>query len=172
MKKFIPFIILFALLGILFRELYTSHDTLPSALVGEPLPTFDLTDLFDPTHHFTQKDLQGHLSLLTVWASWCEACKIEQPMLMRISERYHIPMFSIVYKDIPTTAKKWLKENGNPFALTGNDDKGDVAIDLGVYGTPETFVINPKGNIIYRQVGIIDPATWENTLYPLVKQYE
>lgn len=172
-KFIIPFLILFTLFGLLYKELfYAKHNELPSALIGENIPDFELTDLTHPYITLTSKDLTGRVSLLNVWASWCSACSTEQEMLMKISVDYHIPIYGIDYKDDPKTAIAWLRQYGNPYELIGADRRGDVAIDLGVYGTPETFVISPSGKIIYRHVGAIDQKTWDEVLYPLVKKFE
>ena len=111
------------------------------------------------------------MSLLNVWATWCYACEIEAPMLLKIKTQYHIPIYSILYKDDPKEALLSLKKNGNPYVMIGLDRKGDTAIDLGVYGTPETFVISREGKIIYRHVGIINQTVWDSVLYPLIKKY-
>ena len=170
-KLGLPFIVLFALLALLWRALFYTHpNELPSALVGQTLPRFDLPNLLTPKQTFSQKDLVGQVSLLNVWATWCYACSIEHHMLIKIKNDYHIPIYSIVYKDDSKNAIDWLQKNGNPYVMTGEDRKGDVAIDLGVYGTPETFIINAKGQIIYRHVGMIDQTIWDNVLYPLIKK--
>ena len=172
-KNLIPFIILFALIGLLWRELYSAQSfEIPSSLVGDPVPDFQLPYLGDPQKQFTQKDLIGHVSLLNVWASWCSACEDEHAMLMKIKNKYHIPLYGIAYKDSTKDATDWLNSHGNPYLIVGNDSTGNVGIDFGVYGTPETFVINPDGQIIYRYVGAIDQSAWDNIIYPLIKQYE
>ncbi len=168
----LPFVILFALCGIFWRELfYSTPGELPSALVGEEVPDFALPNLFEPLKSFTPKDFAGHVALINVWATWCYACAVEQPMLMKIKKQYHVPIYSIDYKDNPKDAKEFLERNGNPYVMTGCDLKGDTAIDFGVYGTPETFVIDPSGKIIYRYIGAISEKGWEETLYPLIKKY-
>ena len=173
LKTLIPFILLFALLGLLWRELFFAKPSeIPSPLIGEKMPAFKLPVLSTPDKTFTQKELAGHVALLNVWATWCAACVYETDMLMKINTQYHIPIYSIDYKDDPVNATRWLQKYGNPYVLTGMDRSGDAAIDLGVYGTPETFVISPAGNIVYRHVGIIDQKAWDEVLYPLIKQYE
>ncbi len=174
MKKIIPFVILFALCFLLYRELYYSHpDELPSTLIGQRVPEFTLYDLTRPQVKFTQKNLgNGHVTLLNVWATWCYVCAQEHGMLMKIKNEYGIPIYSIDYKDNTDAAKKWLAQQGNPFVLTGNDFSGDAAIDLGVYGTPETFVISKDGKIIFRHIGAITQQSWDNVLYPLIKKWE
>ncbi len=172
-NKIIPFLLLFALLGLLGKELfYSKPNELPSALIGEDIPDFHLPHLFQAQKIFTPKDLKDRVTLLNVWASWCYACSIEQALLMKISETYHVPVYGIDYKDDAQEAIAWLAKYGNPYVLIGNDKKGDVAIDLGVYGTPETFVISPQGKILYRHIGVIDQKTWDETLYPLIKKFE
>ena len=159
LKHTVPFIILFALFGLLWRELfYSKPNELPSALIGEPLPYFALPTLFIPETTFSQKNLGGQVSLLNIWATWCYACGIEHDMLVKISKQYRVPIYGIDYKDDPEEAKKWLKKRGNPYMLIGNDKQGDAAIDLGVYGTPETFIISPQGKIIYRHIGAFESA--------------
>lgn len=169
-KLVIPFLILFTLLGFLYYELFHAKpNELPSALVGEPVPAFSLPVLGNPAASLTQKQLKNRVTLLNVWATWCYACGLEHDMLMKISQEYHIPVYSILYKDDPAKASAWLREHGNPFVMTGDDSKGDAAIDLGVYGTPETFVISPAGNIVYRHIGAIDQEAWDKVLLPLIK---
>jgi cytochrome c biogenesis protein CcmG/thiol:disulfide interchange protein DsbE len=171
LRHIIPFITFFTLLGLLGWELFYSkpHD-LPSALVGEDLPAFNLPNLFPQQPAFTNQALRGNTILINVWASWCDACAIEHAMLMKISTQYHVPIYSINYKDTPKDAMRWLKENGNPYALTGQDINGDTAIDFGVYGTPETFVVNAQRKIIYRHIGAINQQAWDEILYPLIQK--
>ena len=171
-KKGLPILLLFSLLGILGYELfYAKPHELPSALIGEPVPHFVLPTL-SGSATFSEQALQGKVSLINIWATWCYACSLEHPILMKISREYHIPIYSIDYKDDREAAKLWLNEHGNPYVEIGDDHQGDVGIDFGVYGTPETFVINKQGNIVYRHVGAIDQKTWDDVLYPLVLKYQ
>lgn len=173
LKLLVPLLILFTLLGLLGRELfYAKSNELPSALIGEPLPAFQLENLILPNVMFSPQALQGKVSLLNVWATWCYACSIEHPMLMKIKNQYHVPLYSINYKDDPQEARAWLTQHGNPYIQIGRDIHGDTAIDLGVYGTPETFVINQAGKIVYRHIGAINQQNWDTVLYPLIKKLE
>lgn len=173
LKNTIPFIILFGLLFLLWHELfYAKPSELPSALIGEPVPDFRLQNLYDPASFMTPNNFKGQAVLLNVWATWCYACGIESDMLMKIKNDYHVQIYSIAYKDNAEDAKKWLAKRGNPYAMTGMDDNGDAAIDLGVYGTPETFIISPQGKIVYRHIGVIDQENWDNVLYPILKKYQ
>lgn len=171
LKFTVPFLALFALIGMLYYELFFAKpQDIPSPLIGEPLPTFSLSTLSNDK--LTPHDFQGHVSLLNVFASWCYACSLEADMLMKIKESYHVSIYGINYKDKRDDVQSWLKKYGNPYVKIGEDKSGDVAIDLGVYGTPETFIVNKQGKIVYRQVGVIDQKTWDEVLYPLVRKYE
>lgn len=171
LKLTIPFILVFVLFILLAWELfYAKPSELPSALIGENVPVFKLPNLYPSQPPLTQKALAGKTVLLNVWATWCYACSLEHDMLMKIKNEYHVPIYSIDYKDNSQDALNWLEENGNPYELIGADANGNVAIDFGVYGTPETFVINANGKIIYRHIGAIDQKTWDEILYPLIKK--
>jgi cytochrome c biogenesis protein CcmG/thiol:disulfide interchange protein DsbE len=169
----LPFFILIALLGLLGHELfYAKPGEIPSALIGKPLPIFSLPRLGQPTLFLKSTALRGRVSLLNVWATWCYACNLEHEMLLNIQKEYHVPIYSINYKDDPDEAAAWLAKKGNPYVMTGSDTQGNVAIDLGIYGTPETFVIDQEGRIIYRHVGAITQKTWNEVLHPLIQRYE
>jgi cytochrome c biogenesis protein CcmG/thiol:disulfide interchange protein DsbE len=177
-KQLLPLIILFALLSLLWRELFSATPgTLPSALIGEPIPHFSLVALQQNENAnkiklFSTNDLHDKkVVLLNYWASWCGACAMEHSMLMTIKQQYNIPIYGIDYKDEPDTARRYLAKHGNPYVLVGSDITGDVAIDFGVYGTPETYII-AKGRIVYRRVGAIDQDTWDTELYPLIQKYQ
>lgn len=171
LKRIVPFVILFGLLALLYRELfYSSQTALPSTLVGEIVPDFNLPEI-NAYSRFSKHDLPHRVLLLNVWATWCYACSLEHPMLMKIQQQYHVPIYSFVYKDDPETVRTWLNKKGNPYVRIGNDSNGDAAIDFGVYGTPETFVVNPEGKIVYRFVGAIDQKAWDEVLYPIIRQY-
>lgn len=173
LKHCIPIIFLLILLSLLGWELFFAQPRdLPSALIGDDVPNFALPTIHAPDKLMTPNDFKGHVILLNVWATWCSACQMELPMLMKIKSQYHVSIYGIDYKDQPADAVKWLKENGNPYVMVGSDSSGNAAIDLGVYGTPETFVISPYGKIIYRHIGVIDENTWKETIYPMVKKYE
>ncbi len=163
-----PFIFLFILSSILTYELFYSRPhELPSALIGKPLPEFSLQNIYPSQPALQSSMMNGDVVLLNVWATWCHVCRAEHEMLMKIKNDYHVPMFGLIYKDNAADAIEWLKENGNPYIFVGDDHAGDTAIDLGVYGTPELFVIK-QGKIIYRHIGTLDQDTWEKKIYPLL----
>ena len=143
--------------------------SMPS-MTGEPLPRFVLPTLDNPNEFFSSQQLKGQVVLINVWASWCSACQHEHAMLMEIKNKYHVPIYGILYRDQPTDAIHWLKEDGNPYMMVGQDPNGDTSIDLGIYGTPETFIINKQGKIIYRQVGVISQSEWQDVLYPMIQE--
>lgn len=171
LKHCLPFIVLSLLLVFLWHELFHAKpQALPSTLIGKNLPAFHLPDLLAETRYFTSQQMQGKVSLLNVWASWCDPCLNEHAMLMKIKNQYHIPIFAILYKDNRENVLNWLQKNGNPFLAIGEDTTGDTAIDLGVFGTPETFILNQQGRIVYRHIGMIDQTVWDHDLYPLIKK--
>lgn len=174
MKKLqllVPYGVLILLITMLWYELFYAkpHD-IPSPLIGEQVPGFSLPTLSNDT--LTPLDLQHHVSLLNVFASWCSACNLEADMLMKIKNNYHVAIYGVNYKDKREDVESWLKKYGNPYRKIGDDRNGSVAIDLGVYGTPETFVISKEGKVVYRHVGALDEKSWDEIIYPLVKKYE
>lgn len=170
-KQTIPFIILFLLFSLLGHELYSATPS-NNSLTGESLPSFKLTNLLSPNQPLISENLHGKVMLLNVFATWCGACNAEHEMLLRIKNEYHVPIYGVLYRDQAPVAMQWLKKKGNPYVAIGDDARGSVAIDLGIYGTPETYVINPQGRIVYRHVGVINQSVWDNEMYPLIKQYE
>lgn len=172
-KQALPFIMLFTLLSLLGTELFSAtadNKKLPSALIGEALPTFRLSTIEDADTKFTNAKIPDGVVLLTYWATWCEACRAEHSMLMDIKNKYHVPMYGIVYKDNESDVKHFLSYNGNPFTMIGDDASGDTAMDFGVYGTPETYVIY-NHRIVYRHVGGIDDDIFQKDIYPLIQKY-
>lgn len=168
--RLIPFLVFFILVIFLWRGLSLEPQKLPSVQLGKALPEFHLQRL-DSAGYLSPESMRGKVALLNVWASWCAACVEEQVFLMKIA-REGIPLYGLNYKDKAEDAKKWLGIWGNPFQAIGSDPTGQTAIDLGVYGAPETFVVDKKGVIRYRQVGIIDESSWQSTFVPLLKTLE
>jgi cytochrome c biogenesis protein CcmG, thiol:disulfide interchange protein DsbE len=142
--------------------------TLPSALVDRLVPEFELPAL-EGVEGLSDQDLKGRVSLVNVFASWCVPCRVEHPVLMRLAEQ-GVPIFGINYKDPPDQAKAWLAELGDPFEKIGADRNGRVGIEWGVYGVPETFVIDAEGRIRHRHVGPIQARDLEQTLLPILAE--
>jgi cytochrome c biogenesis protein CcmG/thiol:disulfide interchange protein DsbE len=168
--RLIPFILFTLLVVFFWKGLSLTPQALPSVQLGKPLPPFQLPTLAGK-QSFTPQLFKHQVSLLNVWASWCPACIQEQVFLMDLSQR-GIAIYGLDYKDNKDNAQRWLNEWGNPYRVIGEDVSGKVAIDLGVYGAPETFLIDKKGIIRYRHVGILDEKAWKNNFLPLIKKLE
>lgn len=161
------FILLVVLLGV---GLTLNPRRVPSPLVDKPLPAFELSTVLDPGERLSEKDLLGRVSLLNVWATWCVPCRDEHPVLVGIARRGEAVIYGLNYKDDREEARDWLKTLGDPYVKSGFDPNGRVGIDLGVYGVPETFIIDARGTIVYKHIGPIDQKIWREQLHPLVKQ--
>lgn len=145
---------------------------IPSPLVGQPAPGFSLPRLHDPQRTFSPRDRAGEVWLLNVWASWCGGCRDEHPLLMRVARSGVVPVYGIGYKDRRADALAWLGRWGDPYAVTGLDESGRVGIEYGVYGVPETYVIDRAGVIRHKHIGPLDEGTWQKTLLPLVRELQ
>ncbi|MDH3376952.1 MAG: DsbE family thiol:disulfide interchange protein [Gammaproteobacteria bacterium] len=141
----------------------------PSPLIGKPVPEFSLPPVQDRIEGLSSKDLEGEVSLVNVFASWCVACQDEHPLLMQLYQENVVPVHGLNYKDRPQDAAAWLDALGDPYTRTGADENGRVAIDWGVYGVPETFVVDRQGRIAYKHIGAITPKVLRETLLPLMK---
>lgn len=168
--RLFPFVIFAVFVFFLWRGLSLEPQTLPSAHIGKPLPMFQLKQL-DKDSLMTTETLRGQVALLNVWASWCNACTEEQVFLMRLSNE-GVVIYGLNYKDNSTNAKRWLQEWGNPYRAVGEDYSGRVAIDLGVYGAPETFLIDKEGVIRFRHVGVLDEKSWKEDFLPRIKHLQ
>ncbi len=142
---------------------------LPSVLIDKPFPEFELVDLADDSVVRTEADLKGGLSLVNVWATWCPNCLVEHPELMRIAAEENIPIYGVNYNDDSVKARAWLKRHKDPYAFSIVDNKGTLAIDLGVYGAPETFVVDANGVIRFRHVGPVTPDVWQGEFVPVIQ---
>lgn len=167
--RLLPFIVFVILAVFLWRGLYLEPQKLPSSELGHPLPEFNLPVLGQPQQSLNPQVLHGQIALLNVWASWCEACVEEQVFLLDLAKQ-GIPIYGINYKDHSADALHWLQEWGNPYRLIGEDRQGKLAIDLGVYGAPETFLIDEQGVIQYRHAGIVDQQSWQQEFLPRIRQ--
>jgi len=163
----IGFVVLVALLAV---GLNLNPRDVPSPLVGKPAPDFALPQLAAPEQTFSPKDMLGKVWLLNVWASWCVSCRVEHPILNDMNRRGIVPIVGLNYKDARADATKWLQQHGDPYALSAWDFDGKVGIDYGVYGAPETFLIDKQGVIRYKHIGPVTPEALEKTLLPLIKQ--
>jgi cytochrome c biogenesis protein CcmG/thiol:disulfide interchange protein DsbE len=161
----------FAVLITMFAwALNRDPSTIPSALIGRQVPEFALPAVKGRALGLSSSDLRGEVSLFNVFASWCVPCREEHPLLMKIKASGEVPIHGLNYKDRPDDAAGWLNRFGDPYVRTGADINGRVAIDWGVYGVPETFVITKDGRIAYKHVGPLSPQALEETILPLVRR--
>ena len=165
----LPAVVFVVLCGFLLRGLSLDPALVPTALIDKAVPHFDLAPLDSHSVPLASADLKGEVTLVNVFASWCGPCRIEHPLLMEIAEMDNINLYGINYKDDPAIARDWLTELGDPFTRIGADRDGRVAIELGVYGVPETFLIDREGRIRYKHVGPISEEDWSRELLPLIR---
>lgn len=157
-----------ALIALLWAGLGRDPRLVPSPLIGKPLPEFELTRLRDPEATLTPADFPGETSLLNVWATWCVSCRREHGFLMKLAARERIPIYGLNYKDNRAAAMEWLERLGDPYVANIHDPKGRLGMDLGVYGTPETFVVDAGGIIAYKHVGPLTEGVWREKILPLI----
>ena len=162
----------FALLAAgFYAGLGIDTSVLPSPLIDQPAPQFDLPPLAGGERGFSSADLSGHVSLVNTFASWCAPCRAEHKVLTALAGSRRVPIYGIDYKDKEDAALAWIAELGNPYTRIGADN-GHVGIDWGVYGVPETFIVDKGGRIRYKHVGPLTPADVEQTILPLVARLE
>src|ERR1041384_3436343 len=169
LRCLIPVVLFLVLFVFLAIGLTRDPHELPSALVNKPAPTFRLPQLKDPTRTFSAEDMRGKVWLLKVGASWCIACRNEHPLLGEYAKSGAVPIYGLNYKDNREDALAWLGEFGDPYVLSAVDFDGRVAIDYGVYGAPETYVIDKAGTIRLKHVGPVTPDVWSEKIIPMVQ---
>ena len=173
MKRFLlPLAIFVVVVGFLAVGLKLDPREVPSPLVGRSAPDFSLPQLHDPEKVFSPKELTGKVWLLNFWASWCGGCKDEHPVLMRLAQSGEVPIYGMDYKDRREEALTWLRRWGNPYPAIAVDESGRVGINYGVYGVPETYVIDKAGVIRYKQIGPLDEDTVKGKILPLVGELQ
>lgn len=173
MKHFLlPLLLFMLVVGFLFAGLNLDPRAVPSPLVGKPAPAFNLPQLAAPEQTFAPAQLLGQVWLLNVWASWCVACREEHAVLIDLAQTAVVPIYGLNYKDQRPAAQQWLAQRGNPYVATAVDADGRTGIDYGVYGVPETYVIDKAGIIAYKHIGPITPAVLQDKILPLVQQLQ
>lgn len=173
MMRFIwPFVIFIILAAFLFVGLKLDPREVPSPLVDKPAPAFVLPQLLDSAKQFSPNDMKGKVWLFNVWASWCVACEAEHPVLMELASLKLVPIYGMDYKDKREAGLSVLERRGNPYVLTVSDIDGRTGIDYGVYGVPETYVIDKQGVIRYKQIGPVTPQNLREKILPLVAELE
>ena len=165
----VPLVVFVLLAGVLYAgfSLNDPH-VLPSALINKPLPKFSLPSLTDPTRRIDEGALKGRIHLVNVWGTWCPTCATEHPELLRISREEGVPILGVDYKDDTEQARQWLQTRGNPYAITVVDQDGTLGLDLGVYGAPETFLVDAHGVIRFKLIGDVNPRRWAADLEPQI----
>jgi cytochrome c biogenesis protein CcmG, thiol:disulfide interchange protein DsbE len=171
-RRALPLAIFLVLLAFLFVGLFRDPGEVPSPLIGKPAPSFSLAQLHRPERTLTPGDMRGKVWLLNVWASWCVSCRVEHPLLLELARANVVPVIGLAYKDKPEDGLAWLKSNGDPYSLSIVDRDGRVGIDFGVYGVPETFVIDKAGVIRYKQIGPLTADALRQTILPLVAELQ
>jgi cytochrome c biogenesis protein CcmG/thiol:disulfide interchange protein DsbE len=166
----LPVAVFAGLAAAFFWGLFNKADDLPSALVGRQAPEFALPPIEGMAEGFSNADQHGKVSIVNVWASWCVPCRVEMPLLAELAKTGAVPVYGINYKDAPEAALTFLGELGNPYTRIGADRNGRVAIDWGVYGLPETFVIDAEGRIAHKHVGPFDRRALEEEILPVVRR--
>ncbi len=170
----IPLLLFLLLLILLGVGLKLNPREVPSPLIGKPAPQFDLPQLDESgkAKSFSHKDMLGKVWMVNVWASWCVSCREEHPLLVNFAKSGVVPILGLNYKDERADGLRWLAQFGNPYTLSVFDRDGRLGIDYGVYGVPETFIIDKQGIIRYKQIGILTPEILQKKILPLIKELE
>jgi cytochrome c biogenesis protein CcmG, thiol:disulfide interchange protein DsbE len=168
----IPLGILVVLVAFLWVGLSRDPREVPSPLIGKPAPAFRLAKLHTPSETLQTADLKGTVWLLNVWASWCVSCRAEHPLLVQLAQANIVPVYGLDYKDEPEAGRNWLARLGNPYTASIVDHDGRVGIDYGVYGVPETFVIDKAGIVRYKQIGPLTSEALQSKILPLVRELQ
>lgn len=167
-RYLVPALVFALLVGVLAMGLNRDPSYVPSPLLGKPAPEFSLPRLDDPALKLSRRDLLGRYSLVNVWGTWCTGCRQEHELLLTLAQESGIPIYGINWKDDPDLARQWLAELGNPYAAVGMDQDGRVAIDWGVYGAPETFLISPEGAVLYKHIAPMTLEVWREEFLPRI----
>jgi len=172
LRYLLPLVVFVVLVGFLIRGLFLDPSEVPSPLIGKPAPAFDLEQLHNPQERIASRELLGKVWLLNVWASWCVSCRAEHPLLMEMARSNIAPIYGLDYKDEREDAIATLRQLGNPYTLSAHDYDGRVGMDYGVYGVPETYVIDKQGVIRYKQIGPISRKVLEERIAPLIRELQ
>lgn len=171
-QAFWPLFAFLALVAVFAFGLKRDPNILPSEMIDRPMPAFELTELYEPQRLITEDIFLGNISLVNVFGSWCVSCVVEHPKLMELSQKQTVKMVGIDWRDTREDAKRWLANNGNPYDIILFDGDSRLAIDLGVTGAPESFLIDRAGRIRYKHTGIITDEVWDNKLRPIIISLE
>ena len=169
MNRFLlPLVAVVVFIPILILGLNTDPRKLPSPYIGKPAPQFELPGLKDPSITVTTASLEGRMTLVNIWATWCVGCRAEHQYLMQLAQQGTIPIYGINWRDSRKQALSWLEQLGDPYVVSGFDADARVGIDWGAYGAPESFLVNPQGIVLYRFAGPLNQAIWEREFQPRI----
>ena len=169
-RYLIPLVLFGVLVVFLAIGLGRDPHEVPSPLINKAAPAFKLPQLKDPSKSFSAEEMRGRVWLLNVWASWCISCRDEHPLLIEYARGGAVPIYGLNYKDKPEDALAWLGELGDPYVLSVSDLDGRIGIDYGVYGAPETYLIDQQGVIRFKQIGPVTPDVWRKSILPLAQE--
>ncbi|MCC7215261.1 MAG: DsbE family thiol:disulfide interchange protein [Burkholderiales bacterium] len=172
LRLLIPLAVFVVLVVFLWVGLSRDPREVPSPLIGKPAPVFTLPQLHEPGAKLSTADMKGQVWLLNVWASWCVSCRVEHPLLVELAKANVVPLIGLNYKDRNELGKAWLAQHGDPYRLSIVDADGRVGIDWGVYGVPETFVVDKQGIIRYKQIGPITAEALQQKILPLIRELQ
>ncbi len=172
LRYVVPLVVFAVLVGFLGKGLFLNPSEVPSPLINKPAPAFTLEQLHDPRARFSSQDMLGKVWMLNVWASWCVACRQEHPLLVELARQRIVPIYGLNYKDQRQEAINWLRDLGDPYVVSVYDVEGRVGLDFGVYGVPETYVIDKQGIIRYKHIGPISPTALQERILPLIRELQ
>ncbi len=170
LRGLLPLALFLLLLLLLAAGLNLNPSEIPSPLIDRPAPAFSLARLDAPEETFSAREMLGEVWLLNVWASWCVACRDEHPALVRLAQGGELPVYGLNYKDRVGDARAWLRRHGDPYERTAVDSDGRVGMDYGVYGVPETYLIDRAGTIRYKRIGPITDQLLQETILPMARE--
>jgi len=171
MPQFVRYLAFIALAGLLYKGLSLDPKRVPSPLIDKPAPAFSLPLLREPETLISNTDFKGQVTLFNVWATWCVSCRQEHPLLMQMAEQ-GIRIYGLNYKDVRDDAKRWLKIYGDPYLANAFDAEGRTGIDWGVYGTPETFIVDKQGIIRHKHIGPLTVESVKSDILPLLRKLQ
>ena len=169
MRYVLPAVAFAILVGFFWVGLRLNPGEVPSPLIGKPAPAFELPELSDASRMISNETLRGQPALLNVWATWCAGCRLEHDLLLAIAAEGKVPIYGLNYRDERAAALEWLRQLGNPFKAVAYDPEGTVSIDWGVYGAPETFLIDPDGVVVYKHIAPLTLDDWREEFLPRIR---
>ena len=172
LRYLVPLLLFAVLAGFLYRGLSLDPKVVPSPLIGKPMPEFTLPLLKDPAATISDSDLRGRVSVLNIWATWCVSCRAEHEVLLQLAETGKVSIYGLNYKDKRADAQRWLMQLGDPYVANAFDEDGRAGIDWGVYGAPETFIMDKQGIIRHKHIGPLTSDVLYREILPLIAELE